>query len=410
MRSIVRLLLALAIAASFGITLAAQDLPAGTKVLAQSNTDTKFLSATVVKTALDGYTITFEDGRVQDVLQADMAYDQVADPAKLAVDVKVAANSYGDFFPGRIYEVGEDGTYMVAWESSGADPVTLENLHLRMAPRKDPRPTPPAVAATTEKPAATSPAAKSPTPAAAAATAAKPAKPDAKPAAPSMAGSDDENPLMAILGMAGDRYLMTYSLTAPTKSPTLMAKTDLADITLDIPQDYVPVGLDFKIKNKSGKALAIDWSKCYISSFAGAKHGVYHVQQQALEDIPAVEKPSDVPAGTEQSFSARSRDGIVTVFHPAEYDAKGALQPKWNEILNNKMFYGPDLPNAMTHGTSQSDQAKDLDMMRKNVIGKSFKVGIALVSGGKTSIVEFTIHIDDLKKSHEANMLDDIGK
>ena len=184
----------------------------------------------------------------------------------------------------------------------------------------------------------------------------------------------------------------------------------LADITLDIPQDYVPVGLDFKIKNKSGKALSIDWSKCYITSFAGAKHGVYHVEQQALEDIPAVEKPSDVPVGTEQSFSARSRDGIVTVFHPAEYDAKGALQPKWNEILNNKMFYGPDLPNAMTHGTSQSDQAKDLDMMRKNVIGKSFKVGIALVSGGKTSIVEFTIRIDDLKKSHEANMLDDIGK
>ena len=91
MMVIARLPLVVALVASFGITLAAQDLPAGTKVLAQSNTDTKFFPATVVKTVLDGYTIAFEDGRVQDVLQADMAYDQVADPAKLAVDVKVAA-------------------------------------------------------------------------------------------------------------------------------------------------------------------------------------------------------------------------------------------------------------------------------------------------------------------------------
>ena len=172
----------------------------------------------------------------------------------------------------------------------------------------------------------------------------------------------------------------------------------------------MPVGLDFKIKNKSGKALAIDWSKCYIGSFAGVKHAIYHVQHQALEDIPAVEKPSDVPAGAEQSFSMRSRDGIVTTFHPADYDENGTLQPKWNEILNNKMFYGPDLPNALTNGTSQADQAKDLDLMRKNVVGKSFKVGVALVSGGKTSVVEFTVRIDDLKKSHEANMLDSIGK
>jgi hypothetical protein len=274
------LLLSLAIAASFGTALAAQDLPAGAKVLAQPSTDTKFLPATVVKTVLDGYTLAFEDGREQDVLQADMAYEQVADPAKLAVDVKVAAFSYGDFFPGRIYEVGEDGTFTVAWESSGADPVTLEYLHIRMAPRKDPRPTPPAVAATAESPAAASPAAQNPNPAAPAATAAKPAKPAAKPAAQApMAGSDEDNPLMAILGMAGDRFLMTYSLTAPTKSPTLAAKTDLADITLDIPQDYVPVGLDFKIKNRSGKPLAIDWSKCYIGSFAGVKHAIYHVQR-----------------------------------------------------------------------------------------------------------------------------------
>ena len=123
-----------------------------------------------------------------------------------------------------------------------------------------------------------------------------------------------------------------------------------------------------------------------------------------------MEKPSDVPAGTEQSFSMRSRDGIVTTFHPADYDENGTLQPKWNEILNNKMFYGPDLPNALTNGTSQADQTKDLDLMRKNVVGKSFKVGVALVSGGKTSVVEFTIRIDDLKKSHEANLLDSIGK
>ncbi|MCX7023324.1 MAG: hypothetical protein NT080_01735 [Spirochaetes bacterium] len=404
MKASVRLVFSLAVATGFSFAVAAQDLPAGAKVLAQTNTDVKFHPATVMKEALDGYTVKFEDGTVQDILQADMAFDETADPAKLKPDVKVAVNSFGNFYPGRIYEIGEDGNYTVAWESGGTDPVILEDLHIRMAPRTDPRPVPVAPAAAEPAPNASATAAQ-PAPASAPEVKAAPATP------PPMAGSDEDSFLAAILGMAGDRFLMTHSQTAPVKSTTLAVKIELADITLDIPQDYVPVGLDFKTRNKPGKLLAIDWAKCYVTSFAGAKHAIYHMQYHALEDIPAVEKPSEVPAGAELSFSMRSRDGIVTTLHPAGYDANGILQPKWNEILGNRLFYGADLPNALTNSTSQGDQAKDLDSMCKNVIGRSFKIGIALMSGGgKTSVVEITVRIDDLRKTHEGNMLDTIGK
>ncbi|MEI6874579.1 MAG: hypothetical protein WCL50_05545 [Spirochaetota bacterium] len=407
MRVIVRLLLCLALATGISAAMAAQDLAVGTKVLAQTNTDVNFHPATVVKKALDGYTVRFEDGTAQDVLQSDMAFSDPADPSKLAVDTKVAAFSYDLYSPGKINEIGEDNSYLVAWEGGGADPVTLENIHLRMAPRSDPRPKPVATTAPASAPASTDkPAAAPSAPKAAATPPSKAATP------PPKSGSDEDNPLMAILGMAGDRFLMTYSLTAPAKSSALVAKTDLADITLEIPQDYVPVGLDFKVKNKSGKALSIDWSKCYVTSFAGAKRAIYHVQYQSLEEMPTVEKPTAVPAGEEQSFSMRSRESqsIVTTFHAAEYDKNGVLQPKWNEILNNKLFFGADLPNSLTNGTSAADQAKDLELMKKNVVGKSFKVGAALVSAGKTTVVEFAVRIDDLQKSHEANLLDSIGK
>ncbi len=411
MKVAIRFILALAFFTGFAFTVAAQELPAGTKVLAQTSTDVKFYPATIVKKSLDGYTVQFEDGSVQDVLQADMAFEQALDPAELKPDVKVAVFLYGEFYPGRIYEIGEDGNCTVAWESGGTDPATSENLHARMAPRTDPRPTPAVEAPVVASPAATAPkvsgSAAQPTPAAPA----KPAPAAVSPAAPPpAAANNDDNPLAAILGMAGDRYLMTYSQVLPVKSATLTAKTELADITLDIPQDYIPVGLDFKVKNKSGKALTIDWSKCYVSSFAGVKRSIYHLDYQALEDLPATEKPSDVSAGAEQSFSLRPRDGLVTTFHPAEYDANGVLQPKWNEILNTMLFFGPDLPNALTFGTSQADKDKDLGLRRKNVVGKSFKVGIALISGGKPSVVEFTVRIEDLKFTHEANMLDSIGK
>lgn len=377
-------------------------------MLAQTANDAKFLQATVVKRVLDGYRVRYEDGSEQDVLQADMAFDQPPDPAKLTLNALVAAASFGDFYPGRIFEIA-DGSYVVAWESSGADPVALEDIRLRMVPRKDPRPSPPpppVVAATPGTAADTKPAGTPPPPAPASAQAPG-GKSASAPPPPPMAGAED-NPLLAILGMAGDRFLMKYTLTAPTKSDVIAAKTALADISLEIPQDYVPVGLDFKIKNKSGKAFTIDWAKCHITSFAGKKHPVYHGDFDALEDIPAVEKPTELAAGAEESFSMPSRDGIVTTFHPAHWEGAAWIE-KWTEILNNKLFYGDDLPNALSNGTSAADQAKDLELLRKNVIGKSFKVGIALVQGGTPTVVEFSVRIDDLQKSHEANMLDSIG-
>ncbi len=39
-----------------------QDLPSGTTVLVQTNTDVKFYPATIVKKILDGYRVKFEDG------------------------------------------------------------------------------------------------------------------------------------------------------------------------------------------------------------------------------------------------------------------------------------------------------------------------------------------------------------
>jgi len=397
------------------LPLAAQatpELAAGTQVLAQTGRDVKFHPATVVKRALDGYTVKFEDGSVEDVLQADLAFDQPPDPARLTVDTKVAAAQFGEFYPGRIFEFGE-GSYVVAWDSGGTDPIPLEDLRIRMEARSDPRPKSPAPLPPPAAPPAAPSAAPPANPAAPGPQAATPASPPpsaaALPGLPPMGGGGEDNPLGAILGMAGDKFLMKFSLVAPSKSESLVAKGELADITLVIPPDYVPVGLDFKIRNKSGKLLAVDWSKCYVTSFTGARHAVMHDDYGTLENIPAVEKPSEVPAGAELTFSLFSRDGIVSTFHAAHWEGSKWIE-KYNEILNYMLFYGSDLPAPLIHGTSEADQAKDLESMRKNVVGKSFRVGIALTQGGKVSVVEFTVRIDGLDKGHDANVLDSIGK
>jgi len=334
-----------------------------------------------------------------------MAFDQAPEAEQLKLELKVAANSFGDFYPGRIYEITDDGI-IVAWDSSGVDTVALAAIRIRMNPRHDPRPTPP--------PPPPSPAASSaPAPTNGENPPVQAATPSARPASPAAAArpapdDDMSAALGGILGSVGDKYPMKYSLQAPSKSEVLQVKNELADISLIIPPDYIPTGVDFKIINKSGRPLTIDWSKSYLTSFAGVRRGIIHNNYYSMEQIPAVETPVVLPAGGNGTFSLIPRDGITWVVRPAHWEDSKWIE-KYSEILNMSLFFGPDLPNALSDGYTEADKARDLELRKRNVVGKSFKVGIALVSAGKPSVVEFTVRIDSLDKAHEASFLDSIG-
>ena len=327
-----------------------------------------------------GYSVQLDSGDSQNIDQEDIALDAVPQVKDLTGTARVIAKlSYG-WFAGKITHIDGD-TFTILFEDASTDEKTLDDLRLRLPPR-------PVVAA----PVIAAPAA------AAAVTATGTNSKTAAPAAGAPASTDKtaaavlaETPgglLAGIFAEARNKYTWVFSLKSPIVSKTLKyadKTVELEFIPMDEKQVVGPYTWSFWITNKTSAPISIDWEKSFVTSLSGKQRAVYHGDMKSIGSGPQAR--TTMEPGAKIGDAVTPKEGVILHHNNAHFDANGEWVKAWDQIDGYQMFFGDDFRNADEYA-----QVKTL------VVGKEFKLSLALVVAGAPKQYQFVYKIDDITK------------